>query len=1236
MFKRILSAFLCVIMLIGCCGVSSVAASMEYPANSLFAINSLPVKDGMLRYTINITAQQSNIAGAVLLVEYDSSVIKPVIGCGPASTQTSNSGIVKNFEGEYVYGVTEDDSNIYSIAYVNTVAQSTGDKAKAFFEMVFEVVDDTRPKTEVSFYCAEYYSTSESEKNITTQQLIKKYSNIATLESPKMGTITPTTDGFNITWAPVIGADGYVVYRSTPEQGRQVIDETVGRDSTSYTDTGLKSGVNYTYTVTAINDYGESSYDSNGLSSKFVAKPTIEHVKNVDGGVEVRWNVCDGAVNYYIMRRIVGESAWERIAVRSANLDTYYKDKSVVDGCEYEYDVNSATDLYVSVSSSVGEKITYVTTPTFLSVLNTENGIELKWSAHSKATGYVIYKRVKGVDDTLVKYKELNTTSFVDTQVEAGVAYTYSVMVVTNNGNSAYNTIGYTITRVPATSVTSLAVNNKSITVEWAPVEGVDGYVVYRKAASSEDWQKVCTVKSGVTSVEDTGATSGTQYVYAVCPVKGNSEGVKNPSHMVYYIAAPQKVNAVNEIDGILLSWEKVNGANSYLVFRDDGSGVLMSVDSVQGNTNTSYLDENVEHGATYSYKVIAVNTVMGESKESEVSNSLLRWDEYVATNPTISDGGILVEWDDKDVADSYVVYRTSGDTWVPVAEVTDSSYLDKDVISDEMYSYAVGLVINGSISVVHKPSDMQIRYIAPAGDIKTTNGSGYTKVSWNAVAGAQKYYLYKASSENGEKQLIGIFDKNILSYTDTNVSAGTTTYYFTRCHNGNTLSVFSVGKRNVYLEIPKVKTVTNVYEGQTFTWNAVAGATSYRVYVKVYGDKSYTYLTTVDAKTLSYTNKLPVNGKKMCYTVKAMNEDSASAYTGKTLLYVKAPKATVTNSTKGITVKWDKTEGAVSYKVYRKAGSAKSWTCIATVKTLSYTDTNVKSGTNYRYTVRANINNVLSGYHKTGWVVKYLATPKLKSVTNSYGAVTFSWNGVTGAKSYNVYRKVNNATSWTLVGNTTSCSYKDTNVKNLSNYKYTVRAVNGNYKSGYVSAGKSVKYVTAPDLTISNSNSGIYLSWSRISGSNSYYIYRKAGNAKSWTKIATVTGTSYLDSNVKPGVTYTYTIRTYSSKVLSGYKTSGWKIMRLNTPGLISVVSYSDGIQIKWQKVSYATKYEIYRKAKGENSWSIVGQTTGNTKVTFKDKNVEQGETYTYTVRARNGNYRSWYQSGITCKSKY
>lgn len=1235
MFKRTLSMLLCIVMFVGCFGgVVSSAANNEYPANSIFAITTAPVKDNLIRYTINMTANQKGVAGTVLLVEFDSNVLSPV-GCGPAFTSTTSSGEINNFEGEFLHGITEDSSNTYSIAYVNTTSVSTGSTAKPFFNMIFEVIDDTRPLTDVKFYCAEYYSVSEAEKNITKQQLIKSFENVATLEAPQLVSVVPAQDGLTVSWLPVVGADGYAVYRSTPSDGREIVYEAIGNDATSYTDTGLESGVNYTYTVTALNNYGESAYDSNGLLCKYIAKPHIEYVRNVDGGVELRWNACNGATNYYVMRRVAGEEEWQRIAIRSASVDTYYKDKTVSDGVEYEYDVKSATNTFESAAATEGEKIVYIEAPSLLAVSNVYSGIELKWSLHKDSTGYVIYRRVNGVDETLVKYKELNTTSFIDTQVDIGVAYTYSVMTITNKGSSAYNTLGYTITRVPATEVTSLQLNSSSVTVEWAPVENIDGYVVYRKPTSSDVWQKVCTVSSDVTSVDDKGAVSGTQYVYAVTPLKNNSEGVKAPSQPIYYIASPKSVTAVNEIDGIVVSWERVNGASSYAVYRDDGSGEYLPVDVVNGDNNTSYLDTDVYHGQKYSYKIIAINTSSGESKASEDVADLLRWNEEITAVPSYAAGGMLVDWADHDVADSFILYRSSGEEWLPIAETTESCFLDTSVVSDKKYSYAVGLIIEGSISVVYKPSELQIRYIAPPSVITTSNGTNYTKVSWSAVEGAQKYYLYKASEENGTYKLIGTFNSSTLSYTDKNVVAGAAAYYSIRCYNGENTSVYSASTKNVFLQRPTISGISNVYTGQTIKWNAIKGATGYKIYSKIYGG-TYKCVATVDAGTLSYTYEAPVNGKKMVYAVRAINGDSISAYQGKTAVYLDAPEVSMYNGINGVVVSWDENTAADGYYVYRKVAGAKNWSRIAYVKTTKYTDKAAKSGTTYLYTVKAYDGSKLSGCNMDGWKIRFFSTPVITSVANSYGGVTISWKKVSYAQSYNVYRKANNDTSWTLIDNVVGLSYVDKDVKNLSTYTYTVRAVNRSNKSNYNHTGKTVKYVTAPKVSVSNSTSGVYLDWDRVSGASSYYVYRKAGNATKWTKIGTVRTNYYLDTSVKEGVIYTYTVRAYASKTLSGYYKSGWKVRHLDTPKLVSAVSSTSGITVKWQKVSYATAYDIYRKADGEKSWTRLGRVTGNSKVTYLDKKVIPGETYTYTVRACNGSYRSWFYSGIECRARY
>ena len=171
--------------------------------------------------------------------------------------------------------------------------------------------------------------------------------------------------------------------------------------------------------------------------------------------------------------------------------------------------------------------------------------------------------------------------------------------------------------------------------------------------------------------------------------------------------------------------------------------------------------------------------------------------------------------------------------------------------------------------------------------------------------------------------------------------------------------------------------------------------------------------------------------------------------------------------------------------------------------------------------------------------------------------------------------------------------------------------------------------------MTVANRTGNVQLSWNAVQGATSYYIYRKAGSATSWTKIATVTSTSYLDKNVVNGAMYRYTIRAYVQKTLSGYNTSGWTTVYLATPKLVSAVSSTSGITFKWQSVKWATGYMIFRKT-GNGAWVHIGTVSGTNTVTYLDRTAERGVTYTYTARAYYGNYRSWYDPGLTCVDKY
>ena len=214
------------------------------------------------------------------------------------------------------------------------------------------------------------------------------------------------------------------------------------------------------------------------------------------------------------------------------------------------------------------------------------------------------------------------------------------------------------------------------------------------------------------------------------------------------------------------------------------------------------------------------------------------------------------------------------------------------------------------------------------------------------------------------------------------------------------------------------------------------------------------------------------------------------------------------------------------------------------------------KSGNYYRYTVRASYDGkdssgkdylIYSGFDTEGLFLKYVATPKLISISNATGGLQIKWTAVAGAGKdpvkYNVYRRGAGSTSWSYLGSTTGTTWTDGGVKNANGgyYRYTVRAIDGWY-SAFDANGLFLKRLANPTLTgVVSSKSGITVKWGAIKGTTGYYVYRKTASS-GWTRVGVVNGTNnttYLDKTAKKGVTYTYTVRAVSGSTTS-YFNSG------------------------------------------------------------------------------------------------
>ena len=424
---------------------------------------------------------------------------------------------------------------------------------------------------------------------------------------------------------------------------------------------------------------------------------------------------------------------------------------------------------------------------------------------------------------------------------------------------------------------------------------------------------------------------------------------------------------------------------------------------------------------------------------------------------------------------------------------------------------------------------------------------------------------------------------------------------------------------------------VANAKDGVKVSWTPLRNASKYRVYRKAAGDKSWTTLTTLSgASTSSYVDKTAKSGVKYTYTVKAGNIVGWGDYnkTGVTLTYLASPKFTAAPTATGMKISWGKVNGAKTYRVYRKAAGEADFTKLADVTSLSFTDKAVKNGKTYTYAVRALNGKLASGYKSASSL--FVATPKLTAIANSNAGVKVTWGKVSGADGYIVYRKTASS-DWVVLGktNASTVAFTDKTAKSGTTYIYTVRAVNDGVKSGYNANGISIKYLAAPTFKVANATNGVKVSWSKVGGAKAYRIYRKAEGEKAYTKLADVTSLSFTDKTAKNGKTYTYAVRALNGKAASSYKAAAIKFVA--TPKLTAIKNTNTGINVAWGKVSGATSYRVYRKAAGKAGWTKLADTT---KLNYTDKTAQAGVTYTYTVKAYNGNYAGGYDKiGITIK---
>ncbi|MEN6451435.1 MAG: right-handed parallel beta-helix repeat-containing protein, partial [Thermoguttaceae bacterium] len=276
---------------------------------------------------------------------------------------------------------------------------------------------------------------------------------------------------------------------------------------------------------------------------------------------------------------------------------------------------------------------------------------------------------------------------------------------------------------------------------------------------------------------------------------------------------------------------------------------------------------------------------------------------------------------------------------------------------------------------------------------------------------------------------------------------------------------------------------------------------------------------------------------------------------------------------------------------------------------------------------------------------------PSGLAATASNSSVALAWtDNATNATSYVVERSIGSAGTWSVLASNlgaNATSYTDSSVTAGTTYSYRVRAFSGSTASGY----SNIASATAPNalpatpaaptgLAAAATTSAVSLSWTNnATNATSYSVERSAGSTGVWTVVASglaATATSYTDSSVTAGTSYSYRVQAFAESTASDYS----NVATATAPGgtatlagptnLTAAASTSPwGVSLSWtDNATGATSYSIERYSGGTGVWSVVASGLAATATSYTDSSVTPGTFYTYRVEALAGSTGSPYSN--------
>jgi len=468
--------------------------------------------------------------------------------------------------------------------------------------------------------------------------------------------VLPGSADADLEGAPVFGEASQIVF-----------DDNVPTRNHSVTVTGLTPGLGYFFQVSSTDGAGNSvtSFDPAGSSKLqppggfgsftttteadtqfpvITSGPTV--VASTSGSVTIEWGTdesSNGTIDFGTSEADLGSQE-----VTGTNETTHRLVLTkLVTGTTYAYQVgstdatgNGATkSAVVFATTDAGEDLTAPVisgTPSIIYV--NDRQATISWQTSEAADSEVAFGTTIGELLEIRNDPDFNSDHSVTlTNLAAGTTYYYTASSTdqSNNGPATSTVLEFTTDTSPDLSAPAItadatfAVTDSEALILWTTDQLSDSAVRYGLQSGSLDFNTGDSEDVLDHGVNLTNLRPATTYTFQVESIDKAGNGPTQGAELTFTtlaagesptINAPSALAATAGNAAIQLSWtgSASTGVLGTIVERESGDGVYQAIASLENVT--TYTDNNVENGASYSYQIRAIGLNQVQSDASTAS----------------------------------------------------------------------------------------------------------------------------------------------------------------------------------------------------------------------------------------------------------------------------------------------------------------------------------------------------------------------------------------------------------------------------------------------------------------------------------------------------------------------------------------------------------------------------------------------------------------------------------------